>query len=259
MKTFVLSLALVACSSPPALEMERAPVEAPPAASAPTPAAPAASTGKLPILGDPLGLLSKPPAGAELPPRPRQAALSPDALMAAGRAPSPEARVFERDARAVAREQAVPERKLPLASTTLREATARRVMTDLRSSTAKLRVLFLYAAYCPACREVMPTVREAARRHYGKGVEFTAASVDRDREQYAAYVPTLEGVFPATLITSDGTTAQELKRLGVPLDGKGFAIPLVAVLDRKQRLVAYGNTHLAARLDQALTSLAEPQ
>ena len=146
---------------------------------------------------------------------------------------------------------------MPTASSEIRDVTPVAFVDELRRSNAKLRVLYLYAAYCPACRDVLPNVRAAAKRFYGQGVEFHAGSVDRDRDAYAAYVPSLDGVLPATLVSSDGTMASELKRLGVPLAGKGFSIPLVAVFDRKDRLVAYGNSTLAARLEQSLEPLIE--
>jgi thiol-disulfide isomerase/thioredoxin len=266
-KTSSLKLALMftACSSSAALEVDpsAAPRSAPDTMAVPSATLAPVRTyapSNLPILGDPHGLLSRPPERIENAPRPRSVgALSPDALMAAPNARSQpgESRVVERDPRAVERERA-SSRKLPIASSQIHELTANRLMSDLRSSPAKLRVLFLYASYCPACRNVMPAVRAAAKRHYDRGVEFTAASVDGNPEAFAAYVPTLEGVFPATLISSDGTMTRELKRLGVPLQGDGYGIPLIAVLDRKQRIVAYGTSGLAARLDQALDSLAQP-
>ncbi|MDB4991162.1 MAG: hypothetical protein JWN04_6340 [Myxococcaceae bacterium] len=234
------------------------------------PAPDTAAPRGLPILGDPLGLLSKASAtptrkasGRDL------GTLAPGALMAKHEATgkqddvapgsAPERASVERDARAVERGRTssasvIP---MPVASGEVREVSAARLMRELRDSAGKVRVLFLYASYCKACRGVMPTVLDFARRYYSRGVRFTAASVDKDRDAFSAYAPVLSGLFPAILITPDGTTGGELKRLGVPLQGSGFSIPMVAVLDRKQHLIAYGNSSLAEHLDRAVEPLLQ--
>jgi len=264
--------ALLACDAPARLTPEQlAPKPEALAAPAPTPEpARVASTpadGKpdpnLPVVGDPLGLLSRPQPRADAPgaqapaPQPR---FDPGALMAAARATP--TLVQERDPRAVARgTQAMVEQprrtsSAPSAGVPVQEKSAAELIGSIKRSSARPHVLFLYAAYCGACREVLPNFLPLVE-HYGKSVSFTAASIDRDRDAYERYAPVLRGVLPPVLIRSEGMTRQELVRAGLSFDGDGFSIPLLAVFDKGHRLVRQGGGRELARLARTLDELSQ--
>jgi len=278
-------LLLLACKSPLGLEAE------PPAPqSAPTVVAPAlqvvppgsearasphigahengAPDPHLPVVGDPLGLLSRPaPASAPAPPAlaAKTSGFDPGALMRSAQ-DVPETKVeLERDPRAVARAAAAlqessaprPTSALPrnVAAQPVEEKSAAEVFGSIRRGAARPHVLFLYAAYCPGCRKVMPSFLPLVHYYKPRGVQFTAASVDRDRLRYEDYAPVLGGVLPPVLIRSEGSTASEMRRAGLTVAGDSFSIPLVALFDKTRRLVMQGGGATMARLPQALDGL----
>ncbi len=263
--------ALLACDASQRLAPEQlAPKPealAAPAVPEPAPVAAAPTDGKpdpnLPIVGDPLGLLSRPDPRAEAPgarPAAPQQRFDPGALMAAARATP--TLVQERDPRAVARAaQAMAEQprrtsSAPSTGVAIQEKSAADVIGSIKRSSARPHVLFLYAAYCAACRDVLPNFLPLVE-HYAKSVSFTAASIDRDRDAYERYAPVLRGVLPPVLIRSEGTTRQELVRAGLSFDGEGFSIPLLAVFDKGHRLVRQGGGRELARLARTLDELSQ--
>ena len=265
--------ASLGCERQNSLAPEPQPAQAPPAALEPVtpapPPAPAVAAGapdpRLPIVGDPLGLLSKPPAAAQHP-EPTQArpeTFDPGALMASAALAPPTKLDIERDPRAVARGQVEQAKEHPrpalpgAASVTVQEKRAAEVLGSLRNGGAPAQVLYLYASYCKACRNVLPSFLELVRAYRARGVRFTAASVDYHAEPFADYAPALAGVLPAIWIKREepGTLLRELQRIGLNLPEGSFAIPLFAVFDRSQRLVSQGNTRELHRLPSTLDGL----
>jgi thiol-disulfide isomerase/thioredoxin len=266
-------LALTSCDSrapAPALSAEAptggagpTPVAARPsqpasAASAPTSAG---TDPRLPVLGDPLGLLSKAPAARSMPPsaKPRPGALDPAALMGSAPGAQPAMNGLERDPRAVERARIELARSAPtsVARVSVQDRSAREVVRRASQGGARVHVLLLYASYCKACRGVMPWFVQLARSYKARGVAFTAASVDADRDAFAAYAPVLETELEPIWILPDTGTKAELKRAGLKLpDGAGYSIPLFAVFAGQNRLVAQGNSRelrtLSATLDRLL-------
>jgi hypothetical protein len=209
----------------------------------------------LPVLGDPFGLLSKPSVPRDAKGRVEVDRLDPGALMAEGATSQKER--LDRDPRALARAEEQERRKEPRASAPreVREISARALMRRVEEAPGRARVLYLHAAYCPACRKVTPRFVELARRYQERGVHFSAASVDRDQAAFGAYAPVLAGVLEPLLVERDSGIGASLRRLGVPLEGDRFGIPLVAVIDRRGKLVDQGATEvaeLAATLDALL-------
>jgi thiol-disulfide isomerase/thioredoxin len=170
---------------------------------------------------------------------------------------------IERDPRAVARGQVelAEERPRPpspnRASVAVQEKRASELLGSLRSGGAPAHVLYLYASYCKACRNVLPSFLELVRAYRARGVRFTAASVDVHGEQFAEYAPALGGVLPAIWIKPEepGVLLRELRRAGLSLPEDGFSIPLFAVFDRAQRVVSQGNTRGLHRLPTTLDGL----
>lgn len=258
----------VAPAEPPGLT----PVPAQPAVAAPqnVPALAVANNGapdpNLPIVGDPLGLLSRPSASA--PSAPVRAAqttdrFDPGALMN-NAASAPETKVeLERDPRAVARGLSAinePSKAPSLApaggrSVPIQEKSAADVFGGIRRGASQPHVLFLYAAYCPGCRKVMPQFLPLVTHYKARGVQFTAASVDRDAGMYEGYAPVLGGVLPPVLIRSEGKTASEMRRAGLTLSGDSFSIPLVAVFDKARKIVMQGGSAAVAKLPSQLDAL----
>jgi thiol-disulfide isomerase/thioredoxin len=268
-------VAVLGCERPDTLAPELTPTQPPPAtlervSPPPTPSpdvAQGAPDPRLPIVGDPLGLLSRPPAAAPRQPKPAEArptTFDPGALMASAALAPPTKIEVERDPRAVARGQlelAAERPRTPSpspAGVAVQAKSASEVLGSLRADAARAQVLFLYASYCKACRNVLPSFLDLVRAYRQRGVRFTAASVDQDEEQLAAYAPALGGVLPAIWIKPEGVTLRELRRAGLNLPQETYAIPLFAVFDRAHRLVSQGNTrelsHLPSTLDE-LTGL----
>lgn len=221
-----------------------------PALQVPTTPAPTTSAGtdpRLPVLGDPLGLLSRPPPASAHQPsaRPRAGALDPSALMAG--VPGPAAASAE----LTARPGAAPNR----APSALQEKTARDVVRRASQGGARVHVLLLYASYCKACRSAMPRFVQLARAYKARGVAFTAASVDRDREAFAAYASVLEDALEPLWILPDTGTKAELARAGIALPNDSFSIPLFAVFAGQNRLVAQGNSRELNDLPSTLDGL----
>lgn len=264
----VILMLLGACAPTPRQEPIAA--EAPPAkAPANEPYRPQAQRNgapdpKLPIVGDPLGLLSKPrangaPDAAVIQVRNAPRAFDPGALMASGQV-EPTRVERERDPRAIARVQAELARsqKPRVVSNTvsvIEEKSAREVLGAIQNGAARPHVLFLYASYCGACRSVMPAFVDLARTFKQRGVLFTAASVDEDRDAFAQYAPVLGGALPAVWIRPEGTTRDELKRLGLKLEANGYSIPLFALFDQRRRLIAEGHARELHNLPRALDEL----
>ena len=168
----------------------------------------------------------------------------------------------ERDPRAVARGQLelAAERPRPSpspAGVTVQEKRAAEVLGSLRGDGARAQVLFLYASYCKACRNVLPSFLDLVRAYRPRGVRFTAASVDQHEEQLAAYAPALGGVLPVVWIKPEGpgVTLRELRRAGLNLPEDTYSIPLFAVFDRARRLVSQGHTRELHRLPTTLDEL----
>jgi hypothetical protein len=168
----------------------------------------------------------------------------------------------ERDPRAVARAtQAMAEpRKLSSSARAgfvpVREVSASELLGGIRKSAARPHVLFLYAAYCPACRHVLPDFLPLVQYYRQRNVLFTAASVDRDASAYADYAPVLNGVLPPVWIRPEGETRKELIRAGLSI-GDSYGIPLVAVFDKAHRLVRQGGSEELSQLSRTLDSLVQ--
>jgi thiol-disulfide isomerase/thioredoxin len=199
----------------------------------------------LPVVGDPLGLLSKPPRagrGAKASP----GRLDPAALMADPSAKAPSAVVAnqadstqQRKAGAGDEERA---RQSKSGKVRIQEKSAQEVVRRASQGGARVHVLLLYASYCKACRSEMPAFVQLVRSYKSRGVAFTAASVDGDPEAFAAYAAALEGTTEPYWIRSDGSTRAELTRAGIQLPNNTFSIPLFAVFAGQRRLVAQGHS-----------------
>lgn len=211
---------------------------------------------RLPVVGDPLGLLSKPPApSAKTGGRAQGAKLDPAALMASpgarpNSAPSPEATPARQRSGDV--ERPALRARGPVQ---VKEKSAHEVVRRASQGGARAHVLFLYASYCKACRGVMPTFMQLVRTYKGRGVAFTAASVDHDPDAFASYAGVLEGALDAFWIRSDGTTRAELKSAGIKLPNDVFSIPLFAVFAGQRRPVAQGNSRELSQLPATLDEL----
>jgi thiol-disulfide isomerase/thioredoxin len=245
--TLLMLAASGACSGPERIDQAtelRAELEAsPPVEAVPAPAKP------LPVLGDPYGLLKLPPQPSAAPPRGASRAsarpldrLDPGALSAPNAAHP--AQAPERDPRALERVEAATSsarRPAPSFSAEVDEKSAGEVLRDVTKGRGLPQVLFLYASYCSYCRTAMAPFLTLSQRYREQGVRFTAASVDKNREAFAAYAPTLGGQFPAWWVTPDTGMGHELSKLGVKLKESGsFGIPLFVVLDARQRVVSQG-------------------
>jgi hypothetical protein len=103
---------------------------------------------------------------------------------------------------------------------------------------------------------VFPNFLPLVQYYRGRGVQFTAASIDRDASAYESYASVLNGVLAPVLIRSEGQTRGELERAGLSFSGEGFSIPLVAVFDKAHRLVRQGGSGELAKLPQTLDGLA---
>jgi hypothetical protein len=268
-------VALLACNASPRLAAEpSAPQATAPAEPAPAPAVTASSAPahgapdpRLPIVGDPLGLLSRPAPSQVESASARQAkaqrGFDPGALMASANLAPQTTVPLERDPRAVARaaqamaepaQRAVPHTRGPVV---VQEKSAAEVIGGVRKSAPRPHVLFLYASYCRACRNVLPNFLPLVQYYKGRNVLFTAASVDRDLSSYESYAPVLNGVLPPVLIRSEGETRNELIRAGLSFSGDSYSIPLVAVFDKGHRLVRQGGSNEFARLAQTLDGLIQ--
>ena len=169
----------------------------------------------------------------------------------------------ERDPRAVARVQVELAEERPRATApsparvAVQEKRASEVLGSVRAGGARPHVLYLYASYCKACRNVLPSFLELVRAYRARGVRFTAASVDQRAAQFEDYAPALGGVLPALWIKPEGpgVTLRELRRAGLNLPEDGFSIPLFAVFDSAHRLVSQGNTRELPRLPETLDTL----
>lgn len=270
----LLLLALSACQSraaeAPALVQETKAQTTPnnaPAARDPGPTTSAGIDPRLPVVGDPLGLLSKsktapamPTAGA----KPGAAHLDPAALMANIQVEHPTEVPPERDPRAIARGQAgavdrtlAPSSKPASGSVQVQEKSAKEIVRRATQGGARAHVLLLYASYCKACRHVMPSFVQLVRSYKSKGVAFTAASLDEDPEAFAAYAAVLEGTMEPFWIRSQGpgTTRIELTRAGIVLPDNMLSIPLFAVFAGQNRLVAQGHSSELRNLPRTLDTL----
>ena len=128
------------------------------------------------------------------------------------------------------------------------------MLRELNQGRGLPQVLFLYASYCQYCRSAVP-VPGSQPTLSRAGVRFTAASVDKDRDGFVAYAPSLGGQFPAWWVLPDTGLRRELSNLGVTMKDSGsFGIPLFAVLDRRQRVVSQGASvdRMAHSLDELL-------
>ena len=214
------------------------------------------------VPGDPHGLLSRKRATAQPTGAADVGQLDPGALMAgpktarsSAQAPTtePEVPPGARDALSSPAPKPAEARYLNAA---VRDTTITAVVNRVRAGSSRARVLFLYGAYCPACRKAMPRFIDIVRSHGRRSVEFTAGSVDRDRDAFVRYVPALEGMVEPLWIRAEGKTTSELKRLGLPLKDT-FSVPLVAVLDRSQRVVLQGNGSALYELPRVIEQLAD--
>jgi thiol-disulfide isomerase/thioredoxin len=255
---------------PPGLAPDPSPVAQPVVpVAAPPPVADGAPDPSLPIVGDPLGLLSRPAAAAPTSPARARAAkepggFDPGALMNSASSAAETKVELERDPRAVARalaalddsnearQGATPQGK---SAQPIQQKSAADVFGSIRRGASQPHVLFLYAAYCPGCRKVMPQFLPLVTHYKARGVQFTAASVDRDPSMYENYAPVLGGVLPPVLIRSEGTTASEMRRAGLSVSGDSFSIPLVALFDRTRKMVMQGGSAAVAKLPRELDSL----
>jgi hypothetical protein len=270
---------LLACNAAPQLAAEpratKATVATEPGPAPVTTTAPAPANGapdpRLPIVGDPLGLLSRaPPSKAESVAKPsakeNKGRFDPGALMASANL-APQTMVpLERDPRAVARAalamadsaqkapEAAPRVRDPLL---VREKSAAEVIGGVRKSAARPHVLFLYASYCRACRNVLPNLLPLVQYYRPRNVLFTAASVDNDPSAYERYAHVLNGVLPPVWIRAEGQTQKELVRAGLAFSGDTYSIPLLAVFDKNHRLVRQGGGSEIARLPQTLDALSQ--
>lgn len=269
-------LALLACKASPTLTVEPAPAQAAvpvdvaptPALKAEAPATPGAPDPSLPIVGDPLGLLSRPAPRAKTAAVKEEAkGFDPGALMASTKLAPPTQVPLERDPRAVARGAAAMSEAAPKPRSSVshvqgpivvQEKSAAEVIGGVKRSAQRPHVLLLYAAYCRACRNVLPNFLPLVEYYRPRGVLFTAASVDADANAYESYAPVLKGILPPVLIRSEGQTLKELQRAGLSFSGNGYSIPLVAVFDRSRKLVKQGGSGEIARLAQTLDTLDKP-
>jgi thiol-disulfide isomerase/thioredoxin len=137
----------------------------------------------------------------------------------------------------------------------IQEKSAAEVFGSIQRGASRPHVLFLYAAYCPGCRQVMPEFLPLVQHYKPRGVQFTAASVDRDPVMYQGYAPVLGGVLPPVLIRSEGSTASEMRRAGLTVSGNSFSIPLVALFDKTRRIVMQGGGAAFAKLPRQLDDL----
>jgi thiol-disulfide isomerase/thioredoxin len=250
----------------PALSAETPVDVAPRAEPAPAPAPTGAGTDpRLPVLGDPLGLLSRPAAGGTAPrasAEPRASKLDPSSLM--GSAPGARSAVNEpaRDARAVERARAELAARAPAPAAAVRaplqEKSAQEVVRRASQGGARVHVLLLYASYCRACRGVMPSFVQLARAYKARGVAFTAASIDGDREAFAAYAAVLEEALEPIWIVPDSGTKAALKRAGVKLPDDSLSIPMFAVFAGQNRVVAQGHSRELRELPGTLDALLKP-
>lgn len=235
-------------------EVSAAKSEAPRIAAQPavTPRSAPADTASLPVVGDPLGLLSKKPKAGEV----IAAGKRDPSVLDPGSLANPSAKANavaapERDPRAVARAAStVIDRSAP---TAIREVT----MADIRNAVLarpQPHVLFLYGSYCPACRDAMPKFVEAVRA-YGGPAGITAVSIEEDRDALAAYVPALGGVIEPLLLTGRGLR-KATEEMGVVWAGTdSVQIPKLAVFDARGRLVRQGGSSEVARLAKTLREL----
>jgi hypothetical protein len=210
----------------------------------------------LPTLGDPLGLLSKKHPGSDKLDNDKLRAMDPGALMGSDMAPT--VVKIERDARAVKRSVIEPPKSR--AGTTpaardarVREISAASLMQRVRGS-AGPQVLYVHASYCKACRASLPRLLKMVAAYQGRGVRFTAASVDRDENVFADYAPALQGLLEPLWISRDGTLRDHLASAGVEVGADSISIPLFAVF-RQRRVVAQGNSRELRDLPAILDGL----
>jgi hypothetical protein len=234
---------------------EARPVEAP--APAPEPVATTPPAPKpLPTLGDPLGLLSRKQPGSDKLDNDKLRAMDPGALMGSDMAPT--VVKLERDPRAVKR--SIIESPKPRAGTAttlraagVREISAASLMQRVRGSGAP-QVLYVHASYCKACRASLPRLLKMVEAYQGRGVRFTAASVDSDANVFADYAPALQGLLEPLWISRDGTLRDTLASAGVAVNADSISIPLFAVF-RERRVVAQGHSRQLRDLPTILDGL----
>ena len=105
---------------------------------------------------------------------------------------------------------------------TLHDLNGKRV--SLRDLRGKLVVLNLWATWCEPCNAEMPLLVEAAQKYQKQGVVFIGASLDDAQTQ--GKIPAFLDKYHVTYTILTGTTADDLKRLGM-----GIAVPGTAFID----------------------------
>jgi thiol-disulfide isomerase/thioredoxin len=254
-----LSLVALACEPSERIEVEATPPKAQENRSGSQVARPVeivpASTASLPVVGDPLGLLSKKPKTISPAAKRDPSVLDPGAL-ANPNAQARPAAAPERDPRALARASSVIINRT--ASTTIRDFS----MADVRNAVLarpQPHVLFFYGSYCPACRDVMPKFVQTVRG-YGGPAGITAVSIEESRDAFAAYVPALGGVIEPLLLARGGSSLRKsTEELGVTWSQArspdSVSIPYIAIFDARGRVVRQGGSREVARLEKTLREL----
>ncbi|MFY0563442.1 TlpA family protein disulfide reductase [Archangium lansingense] len=122
----------------------------------------------------------------------------------------------------------------------------------------KATLVFIYASWCPACRQTFPTVNQLALNYQERGLEVVGLSIDEDPSDLVRYLKKSRPAFQALRAAPypPGTLKRAVSDFGGTYPN---AIPYLALLDGQGRLVAQspGNLNrsaLAAHIERTLRS-----
>lgn len=123
-------------------------------------------------------------------------------------------------------------------STTVRAVAVSEAAARIRRDTGRVRVVLLYAATCPASRRMFPEFVRFADRSRRQNVSILAFSTDDSPAILQAYLGGQALPFARVHIRPwrRGELDAAMRPLGIDI-GTSFGTPLIAVLDRKGKVV----------------------
>ncbi|PTL77069.1 TlpA disulfide reductase family protein [Vitiosangium sp. GDMCC 1.1324] len=104
-------------------------------------------------------------------------------------------------------------------------------------------LVFLYASWCPACRQTFPRVNQVALDYEDRGLQVVGLSLDDEESDLVRYLEKSRPAFPALRAAPypPGTLKRAVSAFGGTYPE---AIPYLALLDGQGRLVAQSRSGL---------------
>jgi thiol-disulfide isomerase/thioredoxin len=104
----------------------------------------------------------------------------------------------------------------------------------------ELNLVVLFAAWCPPCRIEMPRLQRLVDEYASSGLRAAGIAVhlpeDLEREAVRRFLAEAKITFPTFLV--DDAAYPELEDLARGMGGSGLVLPMVFVIDRRQRVLA---------------------